>query len=433
MNFWPGLNTDRASPDGATSGDYVSAAIHHAFGIFRRVSRVATLVAMPTARRLARTEDLEMANASHLHESAHCGCTHGHTHAHEHVHRPDVSRRRFLASCAALGVAPLFAGGSAFAQAPGANVRKIDFHHHYFSPDWVKLVAESNAVKPVLGFDQFKEWTVARDIETLDRGNIEKAFLSVTQPGVPIGDVALGRRTARELNEYAARMRADYPGRYGQFAVLPLPDIDGSLREMEYALDTLKADGIGMLSSYNDHWMGEKEFAPVWDELNRRKAIVYTHATAPNCCTWGFQPGILPTIVELGSDLARAMVSIIQSGTAKRTPNVRYIWSHGGGSIWAQRFLVGESAEALARTAPPDSRLSELRRFYYDTAAAADAVHMGILKLVVPTTQIVYGSDYPWGDPVRITAGLQASGLTPAELQAVFRDNAFVLMPSLKG
>ena len=103
---------------------------------------------------------------------------------------------------------------------------------------------------------------------------------------------------------------------------------------------------------------------------------------------------------------------------------MRFIWSHGGGSIWAQRFIVGETAESLARTAPVNSRLHHFRRFYYDTAAAADAVHMGILKMMVPSTQILFGSDYPWVEPAKIAQGLETSGLTQQELESVYRTNA---------
>ena len=342
-------------------------------------------------------------------------------------------RRGFLKSLAAAGAASVMPLSLAQAQAPVAGTGRIDFHHHFFSPAWVKLVESQNAVKPVLGFDQFKSHSIAKDIESMDKGNVEKAFLSVTQPGVWFGDVAETRRAARELNEYAARQKSDYKGRYGHFAVLPLPDVEGSLREIEYAFDVLRADGVGLLSSYDNKWLGDKSFAPVWQELNRRKAIVYTHATAPNCCSWDFQPGILPTFVELGSDLARTIVSILQGDTAKSTPDVRFIWSHGGGSIWAQRYLTGETTESLGRPAAPGSRLHHMRRFYYDTAAAADAIHIGILKMIVPTSQIVFGSDYPWAEPSRIAAGLLTSGLTPQELQAVYRDNAFKLMPELLG
>ncbi|MBB6563499.1 putative TIM-barrel fold metal-dependent hydrolase [Acidovorax soli] len=340
------------------------------------------------------------------------------------------SRRGFLGmfgslgTLGAIGASTFVPEGRPLAQTLAAKASRIDFHHHFFSPAWVRLVERQHQKQPVLGFEQFKTWTVEKDLEAMDRGSVEKAFLSITQPGVWFGDVAETRAAARELNEYAARMKADHPGRYGHFAVLPLPDVEGSLREIAHAFDVLQADGVGLLSSYDDKWLGDPSFAPVWAELNRRKAVVYIHATAPNCCAWNFQPGILPTFVELGSDLARAMVSLIHGGTAKATPDVRYIWSHGGGSIWAQRFLVGETAESLARVAPPDSRLHHLRRFYYDTAAAADAVHMGILKMVVPTSQIVFGSDFPWVEPARIVEGLEKAGLSASELQAIYRDNA---------
>jgi 6-methylsalicylate decarboxylase len=342
------------------------------------------------------------------------------------------ARRRFIGALATTGAAAMLPRGL-FAQAPPTH--RIDVHQHFVSPSYYAMLTRRNTpAAPVPGFAAWRDYTPARVIENLDSLGIRTAMLSITAPGVWFGDVNEARSLAREMNEYAAaRMVGDHKGRFGLFAVLPLPDVEGSLREIEYAFDTLKADGVGVLSSYDDRWLGDKAFAPVWEELNRRKAVVYTHATAPGCCTWDFQPGILPTYVELGSDLARAMVSIIQSGTAKRTPDVRYIWSHGGGSIWAQRFITGETVESLARPAPPDSRLYHFRRFHYDTAAAADAIHIGILKLVVSPSQIVFGSDYPWGDPVRIVAGLQTSGFTPQELQAVYRDNALALMPQLRG
>ena len=346
------------------------------------------------------------------------------------------SRRRLLGMFSGLAAAAALpacthvpaSSGAAGAATGKAAASRIDIHHHFFSPTWVKRVEKANAIQPVLGFDHFKNWTIDRDIEAMDRGNVEKAYLSVTQPGVWFGDVKETTYLARELNEFGAGMQQQKKGRYGLFAVLPLPDMDATLREIEYALDVLKADGVSLLSSYDNKWLGDPSFMPMWKELNRRKAVVYIHATAPGCCAWNFQPGILPTIVELSSDLARAMVSVIHNGVAKATPDVRYIWSHGGGSIWAQRFLVGETVESLAREAPADSRLHHFRRFYYDTAAAAAAVHMGILKMIVPNSQILFGSDYPWVEPAKIAQGLEGAGFTPRELQAIYRENAVKML-----
>ena len=346
------------------------------------------------------------------------------------MHSLCCSRRSLLGLFTGLAAVSALPGCAQLpaAAGPSAAASRIDMHHHFFSPAWVKRVGVQHAIQPVLGYDHFKNWTIDRDIEAMDRGGVEKAYLSVTQPGVWFGDVKEAAYLARDLNEFGAGMQQQRKGRYGLFAVLPLPDIDATLREIEYALDTLKADGVSLLSSYDNKWLGDPSFKPMWQELNRRKAIVYIHATAPGCCAWNFQPGVLPTIVELSSDLARAMVSVVHNGIANDTPDVRFIWSHGGGSIWSQRFLVGETTESLAAQAPANSRLHHFRRFYYDTAAAADAIHMGTLKMIVPNSQILFGSDYPWAEPAKIAQGLEKSGFTPRELQAVYRDNALKML-----
>src|SRR5258706_15897007 len=130
-----------------------------------------------------------------------------------------------------------------------------------------------------MGYDVFKQFSVSRAMELMDQGGAATGMLSANTPGVWFGNIDETRRAARELNEYGARMGTDHKGRFGLFAVLPLPDIDASLREIEYAYGTLKADGVSMVSSYHDRWLGDKTFAPVWEELNRRSAVVFTHAT----------------------------------------------------------------------------------------------------------------------------------------------------------
>src|SRR5439155_12471477 len=162
-------------------------------------------------------------------------------------------------------------------QMMAAEPHRIDVHHHIAPP---KYVEEMRALlqPPTLA------WTPARSIEDMDQAGVATAITSITTPGVWIGDHAQGRRVARECNDFAARLVVDYPGRFGMFAALPLPDIEASLREIEYGLDTLKADGISLFTSYRDKWLGDPAFEPAMAELNRRKAVVYTHPEAPVCC-----------------------------------------------------------------------------------------------------------------------------------------------------
>jgi len=128
-------------------------------------------------------------------------------------------------------------------------------------------------------------WSTEQSVAEMDKSSIQTAILSVSPPGIEFAGPAQARTLARIINDYGAKMRGDHPDRFGLFAALPLPDTEGSLREIEYGLDTLKADGIGLMTNYGDRWLGDASFAPVWEELNRRKAVVYTHPNTPTCCT----------------------------------------------------------------------------------------------------------------------------------------------------
>src|SRR4029078_10197411 len=171
-----------------------------------------------------------------------------------------------------------------FDQAQGrqpAPTRRIDIHQHFVSPSFLAFLGAKNAVSAVPGFAAWKDYSPARAVEARERVGTQPAMLSITAPGVWFGDAQEARKLAREMNEFAAaKMVADHKGRFRLFAGLPLPDVQGSLQEIAYALDTLKADGVGVLTSYGNAWLGDPQFAPVLEELNRRKAIVYTTPTA---------------------------------------------------------------------------------------------------------------------------------------------------------
>ena len=340
---------------------------------------------------------------------------------------PLHSRREFLAGAAAIGASIVFPSGRSLGQSTTPRAGRIDVHHHFGSPAWVAMTK----AKMSQGYQTWQPYTPARDIEDMDRGGVSTAMISITTPGIWFGNREETRKFARQENEYGARMVSDYKGRYGLFAVLPLPDVDASLREIEYAFDTLKAEGVGLLSNWGDKWLADASFKSVLEELNRRKAIIYTHGAAPACCGGTFVPGINETTIEYNTDVSRTIISLISSGTAERTPDIRYILSHGGGTITALtgRFLGQEAtADNLAGTPKPNSKLYHLRRFYYDTAASTNPVNMQSLKMLVGSSQIVFGTDYPFGNSANIATALQKTGLSAADLRAIDRDNAVRMM-----
>ena len=338
-----------------------------------------------------------------------------------------ISRRAFLAGLTTLTADALVR--SAEAQAPTSGDR-IDVHHHFASPAFITMMRE----RQTQGFQVWQSYTPARAIEDMDRGSVALSLLSITTPGIWFGDRQETKRLARQENEYGARLVADHPRRFGLLAVLPLPDVDASLREIEYAFDSLKAVGVGLLSNWKDKWIGDSSFTPVLDELNRRKAFVYTHGAAPGCCGGSFVPGVPEITVEYNTDVSRAIVSLLTSGTADRTPNVTYALSHGGGTITALagRVLGAEaSAQRLAATPTVNSRLYHLRRFYYDTAISTSPIQMQALKALVGSSQILFGTDYPFGSAGPTAAALRQSGLGAGELGDIDRNNILRIFPSL--
>lgn len=344
------------------------------------------------------------------------------------------NRRQFLATLAAVGAGSFLSSLASSAQAPAAGTRRIDIHQHFVSPSFLTTLGAKNAVTPVPGFAAWKGFTPARAVEALDRVGVATAMLSITAPGVWFGDVPEARRLAREMNEYAtAKMVGAHKGRFGLFAVLPLPDVDGSLQEITYAFDTLKADGVGVLTSYGNAWLGDASFAPVLEELNRRKAVVYTHPTDAQCCQ-GLIPRVANQMLEYPTDTTRTIVSLVVSDAATKYSDIRFVFSHAGGTITAVagRLLGAEmSAANLAGQPAPNSRLFHLRRFYYDTAGSANPVNMQALKTLVPASQIVFGTDAPFFDGAPQVQGLLSSGFTADELRGIERENTVRLIPRL--
>jgi predicted TIM-barrel fold metal-dependent hydrolase len=304
--------------------------------------------------------------------------------------------------------------------------RRIDIHHHLLPPSYIAEII-SRRVTPT------PAWTPAKSIEEMDKSGIATSVVSLIQPGIWLGDVAQGRRLAREVNEYAARMVADYPGRFGMFAVPPLPDTEGSLREIEYAMDLLKADGIGVMTSYGDKYLGDEAFAPVWEELNRRKAVVYTHPLVPACCK-NLVPEVPPPTIEYATDTTRTIASLLVTGTAARFPDIRWIFSHAGGTtpFLISRFTHLETIMKNREQRLPKGIMYELKKFYYETAQANHPGALAALMQLVSASQVLFGTDFPLRPAAEAVDGLAAYRFKAKELRAIERDNALRLMPQLQ-
>ncbi len=308
-----------------------------------------------------------------------------------------------------------------------ASPRRIDVHHHVFPPALIqKTLADSQSDQ---GSDIVTGWSAARSIEQMDKNGIAAGMASLGNPGF-FKDRSEERAAARAGNEFMATLVRDHPGRFGMLANLPLTDVEASLKEIEYAYDTLKADGIGLYTSYGDKWPGDPIFAPVFEELNRRKAVVFIHPTTPGCCT-SLQPGIGATVAEYMFDVTRCILSLVLNGTTHRNPDVKFIFTHAaaGTLVLAERFEQQMRHPEVAKRIPEGVN-AELRKLYYDVAnSTVSKPAMAALMAEVPTSQILFGSDYPYVAVGKTAAALDRFGLPLDILAALNRANAAKLFP----
>jgi predicted TIM-barrel fold metal-dependent hydrolase len=348
-----------------------------------------------------------------------------------------LSRRDFAFGAATIGAAAaagLLGSCTTRAAAPtAAAAGRIDVHHHFLPPSYLDIAREplvTLARGPGAKLDL--SWSAKRDIETMDQNGIAAALLSITAPGVWIGNPTTGRLLARQCNEYAAEVVHDHPKRFGSLAALPLPDTDASLAELIYVMDVLNADGICLMSSYGTKWLGHADFNPVFTELNRRAAIVFVHPTAAACCA-NLIPDVPASFIEFPLDTTRVIVNLLVSGTFARFPAIRFIFSHGGGAVpmLSQRIARLAALPNLA-TRVPGGVDAALKKLFYDTVSVTNAPAFAALSALVPVSQIVFGTDFPLGAPVgEAVAGLAALGLSPDDLHRIERGNAGALFPRL--
>jgi predicted TIM-barrel fold metal-dependent hydrolase len=296
---------------------------------------------------------------------------------------------------------------------------RIDVHHHIAPPDYVSRV-------PVTLTPVVRSWSTERSLEDMDRAGVSRSVVTVTTPGFWFGDLEQTRRLVRASNEYAAGLAQRQPDRFGFFVMLPLPDVEASLREIGHGLDTLKGEGIALFTNYRDKWIGDPAFDAVFAELDRRKAVVHVHPDVPDCCRNIGAPHFGNAMIEYGTDTSRAIGHIVFSGTAHRYPGIRFIWSHAGGTMpfLIERFTREPQANPALKAAVPNGVLHELKSFLYDTAQASHAGAMSSLTRLVPVSQIVFGSDFPYRTAADHVKGLAQCGcFSVADLAAIDHQN----------
>jgi predicted TIM-barrel fold metal-dependent hydrolase len=313
---------------------------------------------------------------------------------------------------------------------------RIDVHAHYVPAEYRTRLLAAGVERPD-GMPGLPAWDVPTALEVMDRLGVATAMLSVSSPGVYFGDADAARDLARLVNEEAARAVRDHPGRFGGFASLPLPDLDAALVELDHALGTLGLDGVVLMTNYGGVYLGDPSFAPLFDELDRRGAVVFLHPTSPVCAE-SIALGYPRPFIEFPFDTTRAVMNLIVSNTLERCPNLRLIVPHAGGTL---PFLAARITGASRRLPGADGRDQGgaevyLRRLYYDLAGSTTPYSLASLLQLVDASRILYGSDWPW-TPERgvrdLAEAFERNHLLGADDRArIGHGNALQLFPRLQ-
>jgi predicted TIM-barrel fold metal-dependent hydrolase len=309
----------------------------------------------------------------------------------------------------------------------------IDTHHHILPDFFWRETNNSHA--PVGGLAPL-HWSKEAMISFMDGAGIDIALMSVSTPGVHTGDSVKARALARRCNEFAAELIHERPDRFASFACLPLPDIDASLEELSYTFDVLGLDGLVLFTNSNGVYLGDAVLEPVFEELERRKAVVFVHPN-PSPDAAAHSLGLPDNLLDFPTDTNRAIAQMHYTNRFARTPNVKYIFSHAGGSIpyLAQRFAIIDEMGFIAGGEQRGTAADMFRRMYWDTALAASDSVLHMLRDVAGINQVLYGTDFPYlRRDLAVKSKqqiLQSSALNDLERRAVLGANAALLFPRL--
>tara|TARA_R110000868_G_scaffold37022_4_gene130999 strand:+ start:5696 stop:6697 length:1002 start_codon:yes stop_codon:yes gene_type:complete len=312
---------------------------------------------------------------------------------------------------------------------------KIDVHAHFLPPCYQAALAKAGMATLDGGFP-VPQWTPKLALAMMDTQGIGHAMISLSSPATHFVEGAAKLDLVREVNDAGAALLKQHPTRFGYFATLPLPNVKAALAEIAYAFDTLGADGVVMETNVNGIYLGNPDFAPVFDELNRRKAVVFLHPTSPAC----FEQiglGRPAPMIEFPFDTTRTIVDLLYSRTLQRCPDMKVIVPHGGAAIPALVARIAAFANLPflnPRPASEEEVFQMLEKLYYDVALSTHPVVFAGLRQIAPITQILFGSDWPFSPDFVVARNigyLDAADLTIADQRAIAHENATRLFPSI--
>ena len=342
-----------------------------------------------------------------------------------------MTRRSVIGSVGAMSVTG--ASGMAFPQEQTPVPATIDVHAHFLPPVYKDALA-SAGLTTLDGGMPVPDWSEAQALDIMDMAGITGALLSVSSPFLSFLDSSEEASLCRQVNITAADIRTRHPSRFGAIAALPLSDMTSAIEELEFALDTLRLDGVALPTNVTGMYLGHENFVPLLTVLNERKVTAFVHPTAP-CCFEAFNLGIPAPMLEFPFDSTRTVTDLVLSGRTVQFPDINFIIPHSGGTIpyLAQRIArIGQLPVVADKQTPFPDTMRELAKLNYDLALSSTPEQFQALRQLAPITNILYGSDFPFTPAPGVLMaeqGFSSLPLTPEEFSQIRSENAARLFP----
>ncbi len=293
---------------------------------------------------------------------------------------------------------------------------RIDVHTHLVPPFWASELNTHGGDPSGWGSPA---WSPESVLQFMDDEGIAVSMLSLTAPGVEGWQGSERIDIVRRVNDYGADLTNKNPERFGYLATLPLPDVDAALAEIERSYKELQVDGVILHTNYEGFYLGDERFEPVWEEIDRRSAIILIHPTTPPMPTL---PGLPGPLSDYPADTTRCALDLVLKGHLRRFASTKIILSHGGGFLPYAATRFAELSESLSKDRSAEQLSADMRKFYFDTALVAPSGLPSLLAFVSPD-HIIFGTDYPYASEKvskTFTSNLDyASELSEKEVEAI--------------
>lgn len=271
---------------------------------------------------------------------------------------------------------------------------KIDVHHHVL-PDFYKDVQRAAGIGGT-AYRGFPDWTPEKSLELMDQLDIAATIFSFTSPGIHFGDIGQTRELAIQFNDYLAGLKKDYGGRFGGFAFLPLPDIDASIAEIGRIQGELHLEGVCLLTSVDDRYIGDPHFWPVYEELHKGNMVAFIHPCYPpgtEAKGWD----IPRMLIDYPFETTKVATNLIFNGVMEKLPGIKWLLSHAGGTLpmLAHRISIFDTRTKFKDNYPKGA-LHHIREFYFDTALSGANAPLDALMAFADPDRVLFGTDYPY-------------------------------------